>query len=58
MPSTRLIEFDDDGNIVLEKPPKAVVRFPTEEEQARGMTEVPRSTRVKEYQEGKHANKS
>ena len=54
MPSSRVIEFDDDGNIVLEKPPKEVVRFPTEEEYERGITEVPRSVRIKEYQEGKH----
>lgn len=32
---------------------KAVVRFPTEEEHARGMDIVPRSIRVKEYNSGK-----
>ena len=57
MPSTRVIEFDDHGNIVTDKPQKAIVRFPTEEEYASGMTEVPRSTRIKEYQEGDHGNK-
>ena len=57
MPSTRTIEFDGSGNIVTDKSQKAVVRFPTEEEYEQGMTEVPRSTRVKEYQEGNHGIK-
>lgn len=42
------IEFDDEGNIVTHQPKVANVRFPTQEEQDAGMTEVPRSIRIKE----------
>lgn len=54
MPSSRVIEFDDNGNIVTSKPQKAVVRFPTEEELELGLTEVPREVRVLEYQQKEH----
>lgn len=50
MPSTRMIEFDEDGNIVPAQPTVLTqynVRFPTEEEQAEGITEVPRDRRCK-----------
>jgi hypothetical protein len=50
-----MIRLDGKGNIVTSRPAKALVRFPTEAEQAKGMTEVPRSTRVKEYQSGNKA---
>lgn len=50
MASTRMIEFDADGNIVLDQPSVLTrynVRFPTEKEQSKGMTEVPREKRLK-----------
>lgn len=50
MPSTRMIEFDENGNIVPAQPTVLTqynVRFPTEKEQARGITEVPRDRRRK-----------
>lgn len=54
MPSARPISFGDNGNIESDELPKAVVRFPTEEELAEGMTVVPRHIRVREYQEKQH----
>jgi len=45
----RLISFDINGEIEVDKPKKAIVRFPTESEQALGMTEVPKETRLDEY---------
>lgn len=45
---TRQIEFDEQGNIMPQSKLKAIVRFPTEEEQAKGIMEVPRDIRVKE----------
>jgi len=42
MPATaKVIDFAE--------PNKALVRFPTEEEQARGIVEVPRKQRIREY---------
>jgi hypothetical protein len=45
-----MIEFDENGNIVPDQPTVLTqynVRFPTEKEQARGITEVPRDRRRK-----------
>lgn len=48
----RVIEFDTEGHLVIpQKSGKAVVRFPTEVEYNQGITEIPRSQRVKEGQQ-------
>jgi len=46
----RVLQLNDEGEIVVDKPTlnRVRVRFPTEAEQAAGMTEVPRSTRLEE----------
>jgi len=42
---------DTGGNMSIDQRERAVVRFPNEEEQAQGITEVPRSVRVAEYKQ-------
>jgi hypothetical protein len=45
----REISFGDFGQIEVDEVERAVVRFPTDEEQLGGMTEVPRAIRIQEY---------
>lgn len=55
MPSNRMIEFDDVGHIIVDQPTVLTqfnVRFPSEREQAKGMTEVPREKRRKKKHSG------
>lgn len=42
---------DSGDNMSIDGRERAVVRFPNEEEQARGINEVPRSVRVAEYKQ-------
>lgn len=55
----RMLELGDAGEILPDQPTvltKYNVRFPTEREQAKGMTEVPRELRRKK--KAKRGNKS
>lgn len=46
----KMIDLDGEGGIIPDQPTlvRVNVRFPTEAEQAAGMTEVPRSIRLEE----------
>lgn len=51
----RVISFGDDGEIEVDRPKvgsRFVVRFPSEAEQKRGMTEVPQHMRIKRVKRG------
>lgn len=54
----RSVSFGDDGEIITDLPKKQTikVRFPTEAEQAKGITEIPRSTRQRESEKAKGAS--
>lgn len=54
----KMIDFGADGDILITNHlgPKAVVRFPTQDEQTRGVTEVARNKRLAEMR--KRGNKS
>ena len=49
----RILSFDQFGEIETDQPKveKAIVRFPNDEEVARGITIIPREQRVREYKE-------